>query len=412
MSTVKMLGAGLSLSLLSVAAWGQPAAPANTGKAIFDVRYRYEHVEQDNALAHAMMNSVRTRLGYATAVHSGFSALVEVDHVGHLGGDFNDTRNGHTGRSLIPDPDGAALNQAWVRHSGGYGSLTVGRQRINLGNQRFVGGVGWRQNEQTYDGALLQLKPTTNLALSYAYLARINTIWGPDTGRYANAANPARVDGDSHLLDLRWSIAPSFALGAYHYRLGLDDLAIAPTAARKTLSSATTGLRAQGARGPLDYVLEYAVQKDAAGNPLELDSRYHLIEVGYAFDQLKLRAGQEVLGAGSGAGNLAFQTPLATKHAFQGWADQFLTTPADGVDDRYLGATLPLGGGSLQGWYHQFVPERGGGDYGSEFDLSYGRAIPGVKGLAGLVKFASYRSDDRSRTVDADKLWVQLQYTY
>ncbi|HRN59377.1 MAG TPA: alginate export family protein [Chiayiivirga sp.] len=408
MKMLKILGIGLSLASL-VAANGVQAAE---GKPIFDVRYRYEHVEQDNALAHAVMNSVRTRLGYATGVHGGFSALVEVDHVGHLGGDYNDTRNGHTGRSLIPDPSGAAVNQAWVRHSGDYGSLTVGRQRINLGNQRFVGGVGWRQNEQTYDGAMLQLNPGRDLALSYAYIGRVNTIWGPDTGAFATAVNPARVDGDSHLFDLRWAITPSFSLGAYHYRLGLDDLAIAPTAARGTLSSATTGLRAQGRSGALDYVLEYAMQKDAEDNPLALDSRYHLIEVGYAFEQVKLRAGQEVLGAGSGAGNRAFQTPLATKHAFQGWADMFLTTPADGVDDRYVGVTVPLGGGNLQGWYHDFTPERGGGDYGSEFDLSYARPIPGIKGLSGLVKYASYSSDDRARTVDTDKFWVQLQYAF
>ncbi len=408
MKTAKVLGIGLFLASFGATCGAQTVG----GTPIFDVRYRYEHVEQDNVLAHAVMSSVRTRLGYATGVHAGFSALLEVDHLGHLGGDYNDTRNGHVGRSLIPDPSGAAVNQAWVRHAGDYGSLTVGRQRINLGNQRFVGGVAWRQNEQTYDGALLQLSPAKALAVSYAYVGRVNTIWGPDTGAFATAANPARVDGDSHLLDLRWAIAPGFSLGVYHYRLGLDDLAIAPGAARRALSSATTGLRAQGSSGPLDYVLEYAMQKDAQGNPLDLDSRYHLIEVGYAFGAVKLRAGQEVLGAGSGAGNRAFQTPLATKHAFQGWADVFLTTPADGVDDRYLGVILPLGGGSLQGGYHDYAPERGGGSYGSEFDLSYARPIPGLKGLSGLVKYASYDSDDRTRTVDTDKFWVQLQYTF
>lgn len=412
MKTLHRLGLGLSLSMLCASALAQPATAPAKGKPIFDVRYRYEYVEQDNALATAVMNSVRTRLGYATGVHGGFSALVEVDHVGHLGGDYNDTRNGHTGRSLIPDPSGAAVNQAWVRHSGDYGNLTVGRQRINLGNQRFVGGVGWRQNEQTYDGAMVQLKPVKDMTLSYAYIGRVNTIWGPDNGAFATAANPARVDGDSHLLDLRQVFTPAFTLGAYHYRLGLDDLAITPTAARKTLSSATTGVRGQGAFDNFDYVLEYARQKDAEGNPLDLSSRYHLIELGYAIDGIKLRLGQEVLGGASGPGNRAFQTPLATKHAFQGWADMFLTTPADGVQDRYFGVSLPLGGGNLAGWYHDFTPERGGGDYGTEFDISYARAIPGVKGLNGLVKYADYNSDDISRTVDTKKFWVQLQYVF
>ena len=55
---------------------------------------------------------------------------------------------------------------------------------------------------------------------------------------------------------------------------------------------------------------------------------------------------------------------------------------------------------------------RGGGSYGSEIDLSWGRAIPGVKGLTGLAKLARYRSDDPGRTPDTDKVWLQLQYAY
>ena len=38
------------------------------------------------------------------------------------------------------------------------------------------------------------------------------------------------------------------------------------------------------------------------------------------------------------------QTPLATLHAFNGWADMFLTTPANGLQDLYFRAsyTLPM----------------------------------------------------------------------
>ena len=119
-----------------------------------------------------------------------------------------------------------------------------------------------------------------------------------------------------------------------------------------------------------------------------------------------------MLGGDNGSGNRAFQTPLATKHAFQGWADQFLTTPADGIEDAYVGVTAPLLGGTLQAWYHDFSTEQGSDEYGNEIDLSYAHPIPGVKGLVGLVKYATYDSDDKARTVDTDKVWLQLQYTY
>ncbi|MGF6692521.1 hypothetical protein M2318_002593 [Metapseudomonas resinovorans] len=77
-----------------------------------------------------------------------------------------------------------------------------------------------------------------------------------------------------------------------------------------------------------------------------------------------------------------------------------------------LGDAEPLAGGSLQAWYHDFETERNGDSYGSEIDLSYAHPIPGVKGLVGLIKYAAYDSDDRSRTVDTDKFWLQAQYSY
>ncbi|MCY1547804.1 hypothetical protein D9M68_838820 [compost metagenome] len=123
-----------------------------------------------------------------------------------------------------------------------------------------------------------------------------------------------------------------------------------------------------------------------------------------------MKAGYEVLGGAEGPGNRAFQTPLATKHAFQGWADLFLMTPADGIEDAYFGAILPLFGGSLQAWYHDFRAEQGSSRYGKEIDLSYAHPVPDVKGLVGLVKYASYDADDFA--VDTDKLWLQLQYSY
>ena len=92
---------------------------------------------------------------------------------------------------------------------------------------------------------------------------------------------------------------------------------------------------------------------------------------------------------------------MATKHGFQGWADAFLLTPADGVQDVYLGGTLPLFGGTLQAWYHDFRAERGSQQYGEEINVAYSHAIPLVKGLVATVKYAGYDADDYS--VDTEK---------
>lgn len=382
-------------------------------KVSLDARYRYEYVNQDNTLDDANAQTVRVRIGLQSGSWYGFSGLVEGDHIAALDNDHhNDTRNDRVDHALVPDPDGSEINQALLRFDHARGNITAGRQRINLDNQRFVGGVAWRQNEQTFDGALAQVKPLDSLAITYAYLDNINTIFGPD-GSHTLKSTPANITGHSQLFHVRYAPSTTVALSAYHYQLGLDNqgLANTPAAPVGVLSSQTTGLRIAGALDALTYAAEYAEQQEHDSNPLDIDTRYSLAELGYTVKGVALKAGYEVLGGSNSAtGNGAFQTPLATKHAFQGWADQFLTTPAGGVRDAYAGATMPLLGGSLQLWYHEFRSDKGDiGAYGEEVNAAYSHAIPGVKGLSALVKMAAYDADGLS--VDTEKVWLQLQYT-
>ena len=64
--------------------------------------------------------------------------------------------------------------------------------------------------------------------------------------------------------------------------------------------------------------------------PTTTTQTIYLVEAAANHGSFGLKAGYEVLG-GADVPNHAFQTPLATLHAFQGWADKFLTTPAAGV---------------------------------------------------------------------------------
>lgn len=388
----------------------------NDGKLILDARYRYEHVDQDNTLDHANAQTLRTRVGFQTGKWYGLSGLIEADNTSRIGdASYNNTRNGQgtlvAGNSVVADPDGSEINQALLRYDFALGNLVVGRQRINLDNQRFVGGVAWRQNEQTYDGLLGQLKPIDKLTLTYAYIDNINTIFGPGDNRFDNRTNPANIEGHSHLLNAQYVVSPALTVTAYNYLLGLDNIAnVNQPAMLGNLSSKTYGTRLNGTLAGVSYALEYARQRDYADNPLELSSEYYLAELGYTLSGVALKGGLEVLGGDSGPGNRAFQTPLATKHAFQGWADMFLTTPADGIKDSYLSASLPLLGGTLTGMYHDYRAELGSSHYGDEYNLSYARPIPGVKGLVGLIKAARYDADNLH--VDTDKLWLQMQYSY
>lgn len=416
----------LALPLLTVTATAMAEQPLSQlfseGKPIVDARYRFEHVDQDRAagpggktLNNANAQTLRTRLGFQSGAWYGLSFLVEADNVSRIGdAKYNSTRNGQNNFSTVADPDGSEINQALLRYDFALGNAVVGRQRINLDNQRFIGGVAWRQNEQTYDGALLQLKPLDKLTLTYAYIDNVNSIWGPDDNRFDNATNPANIEGHSHLFNAQYALSPALTITAYDYLLGLDNIAnVNNVAMLGNLSSKTAGLRATGLLSGVSYALEYARQSDYADNPLDLSTEYYLAELGYTLANVAFKGGLEILGGDSNQGvknrNRAFQTPLATKHLFQGWADIFLTTPADGIKDSYLGASAPLWGGMLAGAYHDYRAEQGSSHYGKEFNLSYGHPIPGVKGLSALGKYAYYDADDFS--VDTNKFWLQLQYS-
>ena len=146
-----------SATLLSLAVAAVIAGPAqaaddvsnliNHGKATLEARYRYENVDQDNALNNANAQTLRTRIGLQSGKVYGFSGLVEADNVSRIGdASYNSTRNGQTDFSVVADPDGSEINQALLRYDHNKGNAVVGRQRINLDNQRFIGSVAWRQN--------------------------------------------------------------------------------------------------------------------------------------------------------------------------------------------------------------------------------------------------------------------------
>ena len=66
----------------------------------------------------------------------------------------------------------------------------------------------------------------------------------------------------------------------------------------------------------------------------------------------------------------AFQTPLATLHKWQGFADVFLATPSEGLIDRYAWAAFPLPFGlNFRAIYHDFSAEAGRGHFGHEYNV-------------------------------------------
>ena len=136
--------------------------------------------------------------------------------------------------------------------------------------------------------------------------------------------------------------------------------------------------------------------------------RYFVRTRGARSGRFNYGVGYEVL---SGNGAKGFTTPYATLHKFQGWADKFLTTPVNGIEDRYLtlGWTTKkigrLDALAFTAVWHDYQAEHVSQDYGSELDL---QLTARWKKLSGLLKYADYRAD--GLMTDTHKLWVQVEY--
>ncbi|AOE49839.1 alginate export family protein [Kangiella sediminilitoris] len=353
-------------------------------------RYRAESVDQENVLQDATASTLLTRISLETLSYNDFSFRFEVDNVSMVSNrnDYNSLLNGQTDHSVVADPEATEINQAALLFNGFTDTaMTIGRQRINLGNQRFVGGVGWRQNEQTYDGILFTNKSITDATITYAYINNINTILD------------SNLDTESHFINYDWALATDVKLSLYGYLL---DFKTAPTDSSRTIGARVSFSDIQNT--PFFIKAEYAKQDDYADNPVYRDSNYLLGELGYAFANGSVSLGKEVLtGDGSSAGN-AFQTPLATKHKFQGWADQFLTTPVGGLEDTFISFNTSIGTSSLIFQYHNFEAEDSSADYGKELGLSY--KMPLTDHVSMVAKLADYESDGFS--VDTRKAWLMF----
>ena len=389
--------AASALSGTTAAAQDTVSGAIAGGRFLFEERVRYESVDQANLANSGEAFTARTRLGWETADWKGFKALMEFEDVRQLGTeDHNTTVNGKTTFPVIGDPEVTELNRlqlTWTPSAAF--SATLGRQRIMLDDQRFVGNVGWRQDEQTFD-AIRTDATFGKLKTTYAYVSQVNRVF----------AERLDWDSDSHLFHATYSVSEPLKLQGFVHALDFEQ-----SPASSTL---TTGAKAAGAvRMSLvkaAYGATYASQADHGRNPGSFTLDYRAADIAATFDIYTARLAYESL---EGDGMRGFATPLATLHAFQGWADVFLTTPANGVND--LNVTLNakprlkwkyLSNLDLTARYHDFEAERTGADLGSEWNAQLSAAI--TPRLSGLVKYADY--DGVPGTPSRTKLWIGFEY--
>jgi hypothetical protein len=378
-------------------------------KPILDTRLRTEDVDQTPLPNDANATTLRARIGFETGKAWGTSLLVEGEAVIPFDTDYrpDPTIPEMVTYPVVADAETYEFNRVQLVNNSLPGTtLTLGRQRILLDDQRFVGNVGWRQNEQTFDAFRVVNKSVKNLTLDATFLNQVNRVFGKDSPQ-------GRYDGDSALLNASYQTKIGKLTG-FGYLLEFDNIPGVPGAVRD--SSSTYGLRfggeAPAGKVKIAYMASWATQTDYADNPLSFDLDYLLAEVTASYKQFGLGAGIEVL---DGNGLKGFTTPLATLHKFQGWADKFLATPANGIEDMYVNATASLkavGGLDTLGVvlsYHDYNAEEISADYGSEWNASIAAKL---KKVSFMLKYADYTEGVLASARDTEKLWMQVEFIW
>ena len=393
-----LLGAAFSLSTTLGAADASDFLAK--GKVSLNVRARYEGVAQ-TALRDADAVTLRTRLGFTTADWSGWKAMVEAENIAALDGDRYSQAGlnpAATGRAAVADPETTELNQAWVAYTTGKTVLTLGRQRLVLDNARFIGDVGWRQNMQTFDAVVVQDKTFAQTTLTYAYLDQINRVF---SRRHAQG----RWDSESHVFNAaRAGLPGGGTLTGYGYLLDFDNSTANSCA---TWGASYTGTAKLSDAVKFAYRAELATQSDYGSSRLNYQTTYYVAEAGVTGQPGSAAFGYEVLGSDN---NIGFKTPLATLHAFNGWADLFLTTPAAGLRNPYLKATAALPEGfAFTVFYHWYETDATSVRLGREFNAQLTRKFG--KYVTGLIKLADFRRDSLAFP-NVRKVWLQVEFAY
>jgi hypothetical protein len=415
-----------------------PAAPAEytfldsvkAGKPLTNFRLRYENVDQDGKAEEADAFTLRSLIGWQTAPWHNFSIAAQVINVGVFNDDYDNFDKAviEPGKSAYPrvvDPDDTDINQLFVEWTGIRNTkLRLGRQSVKLDNVRFIGNIEFRQVMQVFDGVALENKnllPNTSIYL--AHFDRVKQI----TTKYQ--------DANVEIANVKYSISPSEALVGYGYLIDWNGSPRTNNVGQPnpdTTSSKTFGARLDGTRvinpdWKVLYTAEYAKQDDYKDGNDNIDSHYLRLGGGAQYGTWYARIDHEILSSNDGLS--AFQTPLGTNHLFQGWVDQFLVTPNQGIKDTFFSFGGKVFGVALSSEYHIFKSDEDfrtignsatnftGDKYGTEIDVA---AAYTYQKWMGKVEYGRFREDDElgatltagTRKRDTEKLWLTVMYTF
>ena len=394
-----------------------------------EIRPRYEYADvKDNDVDAGQAFTARTKLVASSDKLFGvenLSANIGLISVNNFGwneydskyNDANDNPIYNPGKGkydVIKDPQYAMISNADINYKINKTLLHAGRSQVNLDNQRFIGTVGWRQLERSYDTVFVADNSVENLNLLAAWVYGLQGVGaGPTTNT------------NSILLHASYEFTPELKVTAYDYMIANTD---------DTIGLALTGKAEVGAK--LSYRAEYAMQRDntmkygSNAPSKKVNSSYYNFDIAADISGIIVGANYEFFSGDDAIDDEEtknFVPHLGTNHKFNGWADMFFVTPNGSptgglIDMNGKIGYVAKGFGKVLAVYHQFTADKKmdnldntaqTDDLGSEIDFLYANKVPGVKNLSLLLKGALYsKGEAKDWTNDKQVYWAQLDYKF
>ncbi|GLR72172.1 hypothetical protein [Agaribacter marinus] len=339
-------------------------------------RYRYLQVN-DEQRGDATANTIKLRINAKWDSENALSAFGQFDHVYVYDEDSYNSVAVQRPTSPIPDVASTEVNQAWINYtSNNDWQVKIGRQVINLNNERHVSSVEFWQNDQSFDAFSFTYNDAIHWDISYQYISKVHRIFGDDAeltlstddSRFPDITRrPSSELGNhshnTHLLNVTYNVNQFLELSSYAHLIKNESASI--------FSSDTYGLRITGEVKPstikYGYTADIAHQRTSDDNPWDYSGYYAFAEVSAQFNSHKFAIAHERLSEDNG---FAFATSLGNNHKFLGWADVFTSyTNADGIRDSFV---TYRGRKAKLRWRlvgHHFESDTTGKTAGKEIDL-------------------------------------------
>lgn len=371
------------------------------GSPALNFRLRYENAKQQG-LKDANATTLRSTLGFETADFYKTIFNIELVDVSHLFGlHYNPGVSDLSlpQYSLIADPPGAGITEMKLSYTGFAKNIIIlGRQYIQLDNERFIGKNDFRQYPQSFDAISLNNTMLNNIDFYYAYILYVNT-------NYSNGrAIQGRRQLSTNIINIDWTEDRFGKIGGYIYLNNDKNV--------NTNSNATLGA---SIRSPIDltatdgyaYYLEAALQKAKFNNPIQYTAHYAHCYLAKTIEIFTATLGYELLSGNAHDTNKAFITPLGSVDNFNGDAEAFTNTPARGLQDTYASLVSTTHNINVGITYHFFRLDKGPGSKsaGQEFDIYANFGI--TDRIALNLGYAKYYAQNNV-ALSTQRCWLML----